>query len=142
MGTVKGSKELQAKLMRMAEIELDKAMKKATLVVQGSAKELAPVDTGDLRGSIRTKVTETPNSSITGHIYSGLEYAPYVEFGTGTRGEASNLNDSVDVSYSPDVQGQPAQPYLYPALDNNRKIVSKILGEDLIKEIRKKATGG
>lgn len=140
MAEVKGAKELIKKLQKLADTELDKSMKKATLLVEGSAKEYVAVDTGDLRGSIHPKVTKPSKYEVTGHVYTALEYGPFVEFGTGVRGEASNTNPDVEVSYDPDWQGQVAQPYLYPALVNNRSRIMKILGEDLEKTIKRKAT--
>lgn len=54
----------------------------ATLMVQGKAKELAPVDKSTLRKSILREVT-----SDFGKVGSNIPYAKYQEFGTGIYGK-------------------------------------------------------
>lgn len=68
--------------------KIHKAMKNAVLRVERSAKQKAQAikDTGALSRSIKTKVT-TDDNNILGIIYSELEYAPYVEYGTGKYAE-------------------------------------------------------
>lgn len=53
----------------------------ATLMVQGKAKELAPVDKSTLRKSILREVT-----ADFGKVGSNIPYAKYQEFGTGVYG--------------------------------------------------------
>lgn len=48
-------------------------------IVEGTAKELCPVDTGNLRGSINYQMGDDGLSVIVG---TPVEYAPFVEFGT------------------------------------------------------------
>ena len=47
---------------------------------EGYAKEECPVDTGRLRNSISSKVIEDEKAV---YIGTNVEYAPYVEYGTG-----------------------------------------------------------
>lgn len=68
-----------------------KGLERGAKKIQKNAKYLAPVDTGHLRNSIKT------NSEITGdgaeaQVYTNVEYAPYVEFGTGQRGTESSID--------------------------------------------------
>jgi hypothetical protein len=59
----------------------DRDAKRVARLVEARAKVLAPVDTGRLRGSIKTKRT----LSIRGPqytVYTNVTYAPYVENGT------------------------------------------------------------
>ena len=49
----------------------------AGVTVSGSAKQLAPVKTGNLRRSIDYKVTDDDCE-----IGTNVEYAPYIEYGT------------------------------------------------------------
>ena len=57
-----------------------KALEECGLIAEGYAKGLCPVDTGNLRNSV-THVVD-PDKLVC-YIGSNVEYAPYVEFGTG-----------------------------------------------------------
>ncbi len=78
-------------------------------VIETSAKGYCPVRTGALRDSISTNIIETPYS-IRGEVAPHKDYADYVEFGTGMRGDPI-------VPHRPDWPGMPAQPYMRPAMD-------------------------
>lgn len=73
---------LLKKLDNFADIDLSPTMEKACLLVENDAKRNCPVDTGQLRASIKHEVLGT-KEDITGVIGSNTEYAPYVEYGTG-----------------------------------------------------------
>lgn len=139
---VKGTESLLKKLKTMNEAMqgkiVSKAIAKGCKIVQANAKLLCPVDKGELRNSIMTKVEDT-DTRITGKVYTNKKYASYVEFGTGQRGEASHEGTApnVDIEYSSSWRGQPAQPYLYPALKNNEEIVTKQIADDIAMQIRK-----
>lgn len=114
---------------------------KGTILVQGDAKELAPVaaiDGGRLRNSITASVEEK-SGNIIGKVSTNVEYSAYVEFGTGQRGEASPSPPKSDqnLNYRQDWVGMEAQPYLYPALKQNDGNVKKIVIEEVKKEIRR-----
>lgn len=68
-----------------------KGLERGAKKIQKNAKLLAPVDTGHLRNSIKTKSEATQNGAEA-EVYTNLEYAPYVEFGTGQRGAESNID--------------------------------------------------
>lgn len=114
---------------------IERAVQRGCMTVQAAAKRLCPVDSGELRNSIMTKV-EVSNNNVIGKVYTNKEYAPYVELGTGSRGEAS-YDGEVDVTYNTEWAGQPAQPYLYPALKNNEDTVIRDIQRDIAKEIRR-----
>ena len=133
----------------------------AKTVVQADAKRLAPGNNGELRNSIKTRV-KMDGDKVIGEVYTNLHYAPYVEFGTGPKGQASHsgISPEVSVSYrsSPwyvhedqinvgpyhfqkigefyKMYGQPAQPYLYPALRDNQERVSKNISNYVRRKIR------
>ncbi|MBD2861601.1 HK97-gp10 family putative phage morphogenesis protein [Paenibacillus oceani] len=116
-------------------------MLQATKQVQGDAKMLAPVanvDGGRLRNSIEATVEEQ-GGELVGKVATNVEYAAYVEFGTGQRGEESPSppKSPEKLSYRQDWAGMPAQPYLYPAAEQNKEIVPKIVASQLRKDIRK-----
>lgn len=135
------------------EETLYNSIAKQTKLVQGEAKELCPVDTGDLRGSIKANTQKNKNK-IVGIVSTNSDHAAYVEFGTGKVGERTNKNTKVNVSYKQDkwkvnipdvgvrwIEGQPAQPYIYPALKNNEeKIIENIKADvkQAIREVAKK----
>lgn len=94
---------------------LNRALERSCLIVEGDAKRRAPYREGYLENSITHTVDF---GSTTGYIGSNLEYAPYVEIGTGRQSSRGDGN--------PNIAGQRPQPYLKPARDNN---LSKILKE-------------
>lgn len=94
---------------------------KAGALVSNSAKELCPKDTGNLRRSIDFDVDDSALETV---IYSNCEYAPYVEFGTGIY-SIKGTGRKTPWTYKgrhgfKRTSGNPAQPFLEPALINNK----------------------
>lgn len=118
----------------------ESALTKACEFVEGEAKMRAPKGrTGDLARSIQSKV-ENVDGNLEGTIFTPLEYAPYVEFGTGIHAANGNGRQDVPWAYEDEVTGeliwtagQHPKPYLNPALDDNREEVIRILKEGLLK---------
>lgn len=113
--------------------EMNSAMQQACNLVESAAKDKAPKDTGALRRSITSKVEVTGNS-IEGIVFTPLEYAPYVEYGTGMYASNGNgrktpwvyMDDKGNYHYT---RGQHPQPYMRPALEENKdKIINMIKG--------------
>ncbi len=130
---------------------LTQSIGQQTKLVQGDAKDLCPVDLGDLRNSIKGTV-KNYKGRIVGVVSTNSDHAAYVEFGTGKVGERTNKNTKVNVSYKQDkwlvnipdvgprwIEGQPAQPYLYPALKNNEERIIENIKADVRKAIREVA---
>lgn len=117
--------------------EVRNAIGRACAVVERSAKQKAPKDTGALRRSITSKV-EVEGNEIVGTVYTPLEYAPYVEYGTGLFAEEGGRKD-VPWCYQDDkgewhtTSGQKPQPFMRPALNENREEIIRIVKEALIK---------
>lgn len=156
-----GFVELADKLDNLADYEtMEAALKEATMFVEGEAKKLAPK--GELRNSIASRV-----SALRGEVYTPLEYAPYVEYGTGLfaegegggrkevpwvyvegqsssgRGKTIHTEESAKqaVAFLREkglpafkTYGQHPQPYMRPALDNNREQILKLLGRAIISD--------
>lgn len=130
---------LEDVLKRMEEIadtsEVTGAMSKACALVERSAKQKAPKDTGALRNSIQSKVEEV-NGEVVGVVFTPLEYAPYVEYGTGLFAENGGRMD-VPWNYQDDegnwhsTSGQKPQPFMRPAFNENRERIIKIIGESV-----------
>ena len=130
---IEGLEHLNKTLETLLSTEnMTQAMGQACAAVEASAKKKAPKDSGALRRSIASKV-ETEDGNIQGVVYTPLEYAPYVEYGTGLFAE-SDGRTNVPWVYQDDegnwhsTKGQKPQPFLRPALNENRKTVVKILG--------------
>lgn len=68
-----------------------KGLERGAKRIQKNAKYLAPVKEGTLRNSIKTK-SQTTQEGAEAQVYTNLEYAPYLEFGTGQRGAESNID--------------------------------------------------
>lgn len=126
---VTGLTELTQKLDNL--LDINDGMKKCCALVERSAKEKVPVQTGELRRSITSKV-ENNGLEVTGTIYTPLEYAPYIEYGTGLFAEKGGR--PTPWCYQDDkgewhtTSGQPPQPYMRPALNENRTAILEILG--------------
>ena len=132
---VKGVDELIVKLNNMAdESKIQQQLGIACALVERSAKMKAPKDTGALRRSITSKV-----DGLTGIVFTPLEYAPYVEYGTGLFAENGNGRKDVPWNYQDDkgewhsTRGQKPQPFMRPALNENRTEIIRIIKEGLDK---------
>ena len=132
---VKGVDELIVKLQNMAdESKIQQQLGLACALVERSAKMKAPKDTGALRRSITSKV-----DGLTGIVFTPLEYAPYVEYGTGLFAENGNGRKDVPWNYQDDkgewhsTRGQKPQPFMRPALNENRTEIIRIIKEGLDK---------
>ncbi|WP_300347568.1 HK97-gp10 family putative phage morphogenesis protein [Clostridium sp.] len=139
--SINGIDNLMKKLNELgvnAEEVVKKSMRKNIQLVKDEAKLLCPARDGDLRKSIRSSVS-IKKGTIKGMVYTNSDHAAYVEFGTGIRGQSSNSNTEVNVRYKQDWSGMEAQPYLYPALKNNKDKVLNEIEKDVKKAIREVA---
>lgn len=132
---VKGVDELIVKLNNMAdESKIQQKLGLACALVERSAKMKAPKDTGALRRSITSKV-----DGLTGTVFTPLEYAIYQEFGTGLFAENGAGRKDVPWNYQDDkgewhsTRGQKPQPFMRPALNENRTEIIRIIKEGLDK---------
>lgn len=112
---------------------IELAMGKVCALVERTAKKKAPKDKGDLRRSI-TSYVNNDGVEVKGVIYTPLEYAPYVEYGTGLYAEEGNGRKDVPWAYKDEktgeliwTVGQHPHPYMRPALNENREQIKKLL---------------
>ena len=130
-----GLDEILDSLDKLADTQqLNGTMEQVCALVERDAKQNAPKDTGALARSIQSKV-ENNDGSIQGVVYTPLEYAPYVEFGTGLFAESGGRTD-VPWAYKDEktgelifTSGQKPQPYMRPAIDNNREKIVRMIKE-------------
>lgn len=97
-------------------------------VVLQEARQIVPVDTGELKASGVTSVTTTESTAV-GHVAFTANHAAYVEYGTGHRGAASPGRGPYP--YTMSWPGMPAQPYLRPALDTARQAIRGIFRSEI-----------
>lgn len=113
--------------------KLKQALSKACALVEREAKKNAPKGDGALRNSI-TSAIEDNSGVFQGVVFTPLEYAPYVEYGTGLFAEEGGRKD-VPWSYQDEegnwhtTSGMHPHPFLRPALEENREAILKILKE-------------
>lgn len=130
---LEGLDSILKRLDSISEDRVNMALGKCCALVERSAKQLAPKDNGELRRSITSKV-----ENRTGIVFTPLEYAPYVEYGTGLFAEVSGRKDT-PWSYQDETgewhstSGQKPQPFMRPALNNNVNNIKQILQEELTK---------
>ena len=112
-------KELESKmknLFRLSKQELSNEVGTWGLTTQRLAKERVPKDNNDLMKSI--KAQRQGDQAV---VEAGMNYAPYVEFGTGRTVDLSELDElGIPQSYAAQFKGKgikevnlPARPYLY-----------------------------
>lgn len=131
-----GVENLTQRLNKMSDTAaLKKSLEAAALLVERSAKQKAPKDTGALRRSITSKV-----EGLEGIIYTPLEYAPYIEYGTGLFAEKGNGRKEVPWNYQDDegkwhsTSGLKPQPFMRPSLDENRQKIVDTLKEGVMND--------
>ncbi len=123
---VDNSKEI-LELFRTAAI---KALERCGMEAEGYAKDLVPVDTGNLRNSISHKTDDN-----TAYVGTNNNYAAYVELGTGKYAESGGrptpwvYQDSKGKWHH--THGQRAQPYLKPAIADHKQTYQNIIKDEL-----------
>ena len=112
---------------------LDAAIARGLEIIGGRAethaKELCPVDTGNLRNSITHQVV----SEDTVQIGSNVVYAPYVELGTGPHFTPPPewMQDNAERGSGIGKSFVKPRPYLRPAIENYREEYKQIIESEL-----------
>ena len=147
---IEGLDRLYRKIARLHNIDIKPIIEDATIRIRDEAKMRVPVDTGELQNSIDYNV-DISAKGFTGKVFTNKEHGLYVELGTGPKGEASHIGISPEIKpiYSPSgwvyydidkqkfifTNGQPARPFMYPALHDNREKISKFIQEKVQRKI-------
>lgn len=162
-----GTKELEARLDKMARVDVYRGVGQGVSLVQEYAKNKCPANYGELRDKIYTEVKEE-NGVMRGFCFTDVDHGTYVEFGTGPRGQENHAEISPEVTpayvmspwwiHESDISretaekyhffyidtpegrfyqctGQPAHPFLYPALKNNEEEVTKIFLDSVRRQL-------
>ena len=134
---VDGIEEVTVQLDGMGNYwKMRDALLKAGALVERSAKQKAPKDNGQLEQSIKYAVD---GSATTCTVFTPLEYAPYVEYGTGLFAEQGGRKD-VPWHYQDEkgdwhtTSGQKPQPFLRPALTENENKIAELLQGALLND--------
>jgi len=115
---VKNINKLTAKLKQLDRRTRGAVLAEAVLdgafINEREAKRLCPVDTGNLKNSIRSEVIEQHHHYAIAETGTNVEYAPHVEFGT---------------------EEMAAQPFLRPALDENESRIRRAIAQAVKRQI-------
>lgn len=141
---IEGLDKVLAKFDNLAQCSgIINGMSKACELVERDAKQKAPKDTGALRRSITSKVKADGNE-VTGVVFTPLEYAPYIEFGTGLYAENGNgrktpwsyQDDEGKWHYTKGYKGATGHgtPYMRPALEQNREKIIQLIKEGALND--------
>lgn len=109
-----------------------KGLEMVGMQAEGYAQDLCPKDTGKLSNSITHKVVSSEKAV---YIGTNVEYAPYVELGTGAYYSGGRQTPWFYVDYKGVghfTRGQKPQPYLKPAAEQHKDEYRKII-EDAMK---------
>lgn len=134
---IEGLDEVLNRIEKIGSVaQAQQALGQACALVERAAKQKAPKGEGDLRRSITSKV-----DGLVGIVFTPLEYAPYVEYGTGIHAEGGNGRKDVPWAYEDEktgeliwTSGQEPQPYMRPALYENINAIKAILKEGITKK--------
>ena len=119
--------------LQLYEQAIDRALERCGMQAESYALDLVPVDTSALKQSITHKVDETEKSV---YIGTDMEYAPYVELGTGIYAEGGGGRPTPWVYQDANgnwhhTRGQEPQPYLRPALKDHKRTYRNIFVDEL-----------
>lgn len=124
-----------SKVLQIERATLRKVLTAWGIMAQGYATEYCPKDTGNLSQSIDYGLIE---DNMEMQVGTNVEYAPYVELGTGIYAEEGNGRKTPWVYKDTEgkwhrTSGMKAQPYLRPALEKHLSEYEDIL-RDFMKE--------
>lgn len=95
-----GVQKLEKELLELSKMDLRKGIEAGISIVQEAARGNCRSfrhSSGELRESIFTSIEEE-GDIVRGICYTNKSYGPYVEFGTGPKGQASHEGISPDVA--------------------------------------------
>ena len=130
-------KNLEGDVADYVRAEIEDSM----LAIESGAASNVAVDTGALKNSIQSTPIKVSKNQVTGGVEVGANYAPYVEFGTGTRvkvpSELSNFAAQYKGAGVKEVN-LPARPFFYPEVFKQRTELPKRIESTLTTLMNKK----
>lgn len=105
-----------AQLQKFSKQELSNEIGRGAMEIVGRAKQSAAKDTGALRQSINS---EASGKGVA--VYANANYAPYIEFGTGSQVSLSDMKElGIPDAYAAQFKGKgirdvnlPARPFFF-----------------------------
>jgi hypothetical protein len=103
-----------------ANADVKNIVRDTTLQIVANSKMRSPVLSGTLKRSIESEITP---DGMSGKVFTNLDYAPSVEFGSAPHiiqaKDAKVLSDGKQI-FGKEVHhpGTPAQPFLFPAYED------------------------
>lgn len=147
MSEINAMGERYARAQSIIREEITTGVERSVIAIAADAKELAPVDTGLLRGSIQHDV-KAEGDDIVGTAGTNLVYGRPVEEGRkpGTPPPVAPLIRWAVRKGMPEAtgyaiakaigkRGTRPRPYLKPAYEKNRALISKELGSAVFQRI-------
>ena len=140
---IKGLQGLITKLRALGrdiDTVVDSSLQKSAYGIQKSA-----VNNIDAAGTVRTgrlrkSITVEKLGKCRYAVGTNVEYAPYVEFGTGSKGDPAVAHTTKVKWVYCDAEGkfhtaypQPARPFLRPAFEARKQAVKDALVSDILK---------
>lgn len=116
--------------------KLKSAMIDVVSFVENVAAEKAPKDTGNLMGSIESKV-EDNGVEIVGTVFTPVYYSVYQEYGTGLFAENGDGRKTGWAYEDPKTgetvwtRGNRPHPFMRPALTENKDVIIQVIKEAL-----------
>lgn len=123
------SQEVLSALESAVERALEKCGITAESIAKANITKQKAVDTGNLRNSITHKVS---GDSV--YIGTNVEYAPYIELGTGKYYDGGRPTPWVYQDEEGNwhhTHGQRARPYLKPAVADHKQTYRNIIEDEL-----------
>ncbi len=131
---IEGLTSLMAKLQHLGgnvDGAIDKGLARAAQKIKADAKRNCPRDTGRLVNSISSeKIADKAYA-----VGTNVEYAVFVEYGTGRRGNP-------EVAHTTARAGTHPHPFLLPAIIANESYVYKSAQVELLKSIKEAMNNG
>lgn len=122
---------------------IDKGLALGAEKIKADAKTACPADTGHLKASIVRE--KNPNGYAVG---TNVKYAPYVEYGTGTKGDPSVPHTQREKWTYRDEKGnyhtayaQPPRHFLLKSFESNKETVAKLVRKQLSLALNEKMRG-
>jgi hypothetical protein len=130
-------KDLEGDVADFVRAEIEDSI----LSIESEAVSNVRVDTGALKQSIQSTPIKVSKNQISGGVEVGANYAPYVEFGTGTRVKIPTELSQFAAQFKGDGIKEinlPARPFFYPEVFKQRTELPKNIERTLTTLLKKR----